>query len=92
MKENPLEMLTQVRMLAGRVMAAFKVQYFCFICSTFIASSFIGLWPCSRSWVAEVHLSRCATRWVYGCFDRRLAFGNRLLCVCDYYLMCTPFK
>lgn len=24
MKENPLEMLTQVRMLAGRVMAAFK--------------------------------------------------------------------
>lgn len=27
MKENPLEMLTQVRMLAGRVMAAFKVQY-----------------------------------------------------------------
>lgn len=64
MKENPLEMLTQVRMLAGRVMAAFKVQYFCFIWSTFIASSFIGLWPCSRSWVAEVHLSRCATGWV----------------------------
>lgn len=32
--------------------------------------SFIALWP-SHSWVAEAHLSCCATDGFYGCFDSK---------------------
>lgn len=62
--KNLLKMLARVRIFAGREMAAFKVQYFLFYLS------FIALWP-SHSWVAEAHLSCCATDGFYGCFDRK---------------------
>lgn len=76
--KNLLKMLARVRIFAGREMAAFKVQYFCFICSTFSVLSFIALWS-SRSWLAETHLSCCATDVFYGCFDSKGSFWEPLV-------------